>query len=568
MRYLALACDYDGTIATHGRVGESTVSALERVRDSGRRLILVTGRRLEDLSIVFPRMELFDCIVAENGAVLYEPVRRRETLLTEPPSQQFIAALHGLGVEPVDIGRAIVATWMPHDEAVLQAIHQTGLELQMTFNKGAIMVLPSGVNKTSGLRQGLHCLGLSAHNTIGVGDAENDHAFLALCEFSVAVANALDAVKRRVDLVTRGDHGAGVEELIEDLLADDLRRHDARVHRHDLLLGIDDFGREARIPPYGTRMLICGPSGSGKSTVASALLERLSLAEYQFCVIDPEGDYENFEHAVTVGDEERMPTTDQVFQLLDRAENVIVSLLAVPIGDRPAFAARLLQRMHEHHRHNGRPHWIVLDEAHHMLPASWRTTPDDTRRFASEILVTVHPRSIAPGALSDTNAAIAVGPGAGNSLEELAEAVGRPLPSTAEGPDRQGLEVLLWFPQESAPPVGVRVEPAEAERRRHRRKYAEGDLREKSFYFRGPEGRLRLRAQNLTLFLQMAEGVDDDTWLHHLRQGDYSRWARDAIKDAALAESIEEIERTARDDARESLARVRAAIEELYTGPA
>jgi hypothetical protein len=46
----------------------------------------------------------------------------------------------------------------------------------------------------------------------------------------------------------------------------------------------------------------------------------------------------------------------------------------------------------------------------------------------------------------------------------------------------------------------------------------DADIRE-SRYFRGPEGRLNLRAKNLALFLQIAEGIDDSTWLHHLRAG-------------------------------------------------
>lgn len=568
MRYLALACDYDGTIATHGVVNDSTFNALRRVQESGRRLILVTGRQLDDLLSVFPRAEIFDCIVAENGALFYDPRRRREVMLAEPPSPAFVAELGRLGVTPVAVGKSIVATWEPHDAAVLEAIHHCGLELQVTFNKGAIMVLPSGVNKNSGMRAALSWLGLSVHNTVGVGDAENDHAFLTTCEFSAAVSNALDAIKARVDLVTDASHGDGVEQLIEDILDNDLRRHDGRVRRHDILLGTDEDGAEVRIPPYDTRLLISGPSGSGKSTIVSAILERLAQAEYQFCVIDPEGDYENLEYAVTVGDEEQMPTTTQVLQLLAKADSTVVSMLAVPVSDRPAYAARLLQRMESAHRHDGRPHWLLLDEAHHMLPASWQPAPGTSpRRFASEVLVTVHPRSLDPSALAAVNMAIAVGPNAERTLEEFSAALGRPVRPARESPEHHGLEVLVWYCRESQHAIRVRIEPAEAERRRHRRKYAEGDLREKSFYFRGPEERLNLRAQNLTLFLQMAEGVDPDTWVHHLRQGDYSRWIRTAIKDEILADQLQEIER-ADLPAEESLAMVRAAVEHLYTGPA
>lgn len=561
MRYHALACDYDGTIAHHGRVSESTLAALRRTQESGRRIILVTGRRIDDLYAACPEADIFDCIVAENGAVFYDPRRRREVLLSDRPDPQFVSDLERRGVTPIDVGKAVVATWEPHESAVLEAIQHSGLELQMTFNKGAIMVLPSGVNKNSGLRTALRWLGLSPHNTVGVGDAENDHAFLMLCEFSVAVANALDSIKSRVDLVTERDHGGGVEDLIEDLLRDDLRTHDRHVRRHDIRLGIDENGAPVQIPPHGTRILVSGPSGSGKSTIVSGLLERLAAAEYQYCVIDPEGDYEGLDEAVNIGDEESPPATDQVLQLISKGENAAINLLSVPVPDRPAFASRLLQRMLSLKQHNGRPHWLLLDEAHHMLPAG-QSPHTNGDRFGSEVLVTVHPRSIDPAALERINVAVIVGPNAQRTLAECSAVLGEPVdPVTG---DVQGMEVLLWFCRESRKVMRIEVEPAEAERRRHRRKYAEGNLREKSFIFRGPEHRLKLRAQNLSLFIQIAEGVDEDTWQYHLEQGDYSAWIRTAIKDELLADEIAGIERAGLPPA-ESLAQIRAAIERLYT---
>ena len=223
MRYLALACDYDGTLATDGVVDDATVTALERVRASGRRLILITGRELDELLAVFPRLELFDRVVAENGALLYRPAGREIALLAEPPPEAFARALVERGVRPLSVGRVIVATRTPHETAVLDAIHELGLDRQIIFNKGAVMVLPSGVNKATGLNAALGELGLSAHDTVGVGDAENDHAFLALCACAVAVANALPALKDHVHLVTEAARGAGVVELIDALVADDLR---------------------------------------------------------------------------------------------------------------------------------------------------------------------------------------------------------------------------------------------------------------------------------------------------------------------------------------------------------
>src|ERR1051326_7334945 len=200
MRYLALAADYDGTLAHHGAVDEATLDALQRLIESGRKLVLVTGRHLEDLKNVFPQLELFSSVVAENGALLYSPQAQTERVLAEAPPLKFAEELRKRGV-PVSEGRVVVATVQPHETTVLQVIRELGLELQVIFNKGAVMVLPSGVNKGTGLKAALRELGFSPHNVIGVGDAENDHAFLQQCECAVAVANALDAVKQRADVV-------------------------------------------------------------------------------------------------------------------------------------------------------------------------------------------------------------------------------------------------------------------------------------------------------------------------------------------------------------------------------
>lgn len=222
MRYYALATDYDGTLAAEGRVDEGTLEALERLRNSGRRLILVTGREMNDLLRVFPQIDLFERVVAENGALLYRPATRETKRLAEAPPERFSEALRDRGVAPLSVGEVVVATWTPHEKTVLDVIRELGLELQVIFNKGAVMVLPSGVNKATGLTAALEELGLSPHNTVGVGDAENDHAFLSLCECSVAVANALPALKEQADWVTEGSRGAGVTELIDRLLAGDL----------------------------------------------------------------------------------------------------------------------------------------------------------------------------------------------------------------------------------------------------------------------------------------------------------------------------------------------------------
>jgi HAD superfamily hydrolase (TIGR01484 family) len=222
MRLNALASDYDGTLAHDGVVDQPTLSALDAFRRSGRKLILVTGRELDDLATVFSHFEMFDRIVAENGAVLLTPSNGERRILAERPKPDFVAALKQRGVRPISCGDVIVATRQPNETKVLEVIRDLGLELQVIFNKGAVMVLPPGVNKVSGLKEALAGLNLSEHNVAGVGDAENDHAFLRFCGFSAAVANALPSVKETATVTTRASHGAGVVELIELILNDQI----------------------------------------------------------------------------------------------------------------------------------------------------------------------------------------------------------------------------------------------------------------------------------------------------------------------------------------------------------
>jgi HAD superfamily hydrolase (TIGR01484 family) len=570
MRYLALACDYDGTLALHGRVNEETLAALERLLASGRKLLLVTGRELDDLLSVFPHVTLFERVVAENGALLYRPASREEKALGDPPPEEFVQALREHGVTPLSVGRAIVATWHPHETTVLEVIRDMGLERQVIFNKGAVMVLPASVNKASGLAAALRELGLSPHNVVGVGDAENDHSFLSLCECSVAVANALPTVKDNADLVTWADHGAGVTELIAELIADDLGKLEPKLTRHHIPLGTRDSGEEMGVQPYGINLLLTGSSGSGKSTVATGLLERLAEHGYQFCIIDPEGDYEAFEGAVVLGNNQRAPGVDEVLQLLENPEtNAVVNLLGLRLEDRPSFFVGLLPRLQELRVQTGRPHWVVVDEAHHLLPWSWDAASLTlSQELTGMVFITVHPNQVAPAILSSVDTVVVVGESPEVALGAFSEVLGQRPPSVAPMTLQPG-EALVWSKQAGAAPFRVRITPSRSDRRRHRRKYAEGELGpDKSFYFRGPEGKLNLRAQNLVLFLQLAQGVDDATWLYHLRRGDYSRWFREAIKDETLATEAACVEGLANGSPDESRALIRAAIEQHYTLPA
>jgi HAD superfamily hydrolase (TIGR01484 family) len=561
LRYLALAADYDGTLAHDGKVAESTVKALERLKESDRRLVMVTGRELDQLQEVFPRLDLFDRVVAENGLLLFRPDSKEEVPLAGTPSEEFVHALKKRDV-PFSVGRSIVATVKPHEGAVLQAIEETGLELEIIFNKGAVMVLPSGHNKATGLREALRELRLSPHNVVGVGDAENDHAFLSLCELSVAVANSVETLKERADHVTEGERGQGVEELIDAMLDDDL--HSIKPRKH-VVIGERDDGKPVWFEPHGTNVLVAGPSGSGKSSATTALIERLADAHYQFCLIDPEGDYESFEAGVVLGDTSHAPGTSEILQVLENPDdNVVVNLLDVPLADRPAYFDGLIGRLAESRAATGRPHWIVIDEAHHLLPSERSATITMPKEITGLLMITVHPEHVAPEALSAVDVVLAVGPRPQETVSAFAEALDQKPPKGVPQDQKSGWAVAWLRSAEEAIPF--KLAKARMDRRRHRRKYADGELKpERSFYFTGPDGELNIRAQNLVLFCQIGEGLDEETWGHHLRRGDYATWFREIIKDDELADLADELEDQQVDDARSKL---HQAIERAYTLPA
>jgi hydroxymethylpyrimidine pyrophosphatase-like HAD family hydrolase len=569
MRYLVLAADFDGTIARDGKVAPATVAALERLAATGRKLVLVTGRELDELFAIFPEIGVFHRVVAENGALLYNPATRAARVLGAPPPPTFVQELERRGVAPLSVGESIVATVEPNERIVLDAIRDLGLEMQVIFNKGAVMVLPASVNKASGLKAALAELGLSVRNVVAIGDAENDHALLREAEYGVAVANAIPTLKEKADRISALEAGDAVAELIEDLIAHDLAQTPRRAPRRRLLVGTRDDGVMVHLPTAGYSVVVAGPSGSGKSMVATGLLERAAAAGYQLCAIDPEGHYAAIGDAIAFGTAERPPTAEEVFTALEKPDaNVIVSFVGMAVRDRAPFFAGLIPRLVELRARTGRPHWILVAEAHHLLPrdgaAAKSLLAAERRGF---IYVTAHPESVAPAVLSSADVALAMGAETGATLGKVATAAGVAAPAV-DGVRIEAGEALMWVRSRREAPFRIRVAPSEVESRRERRKRVAGELPpDRSFYFRGPDGKLNLRAQNLALFLQIAEGVDERTWLHHLGQGDYSRWLRESMNDDALAARVAEVERAHNLASQETRARVRAAIEERYALP-
>jgi hypothetical protein len=348
-----------------------------------------------------------------------------------------------------------------------------------------------------------------------------------------------------------------------------LSEREALLTRHRLLLGTRANGEEIRLGIAGLNLLLAGSSGGGKSTTATSIVERLVEQRYQFCVIDPEGDYA-IEEAVTLGNRDGAPTVDEALSVLsDPQDNAVLNLVGLPLDKRPEFFLTLLTRLQELRAQTGRPHLVMVDEAHHVLPATWEPAvvalPKELDRM---VYITVEPKSVTRSVLSTVNTVIALGGEPKKIFNELSEAVGQE-PPPLEGAALEQGEVLVWLLKEKKEaPFKVKVLPSRGQRRRHKRKYAEGDLGPgRSFYFQGPEKKLNLQAQNLMMFMQLADGVDDDTWNFHLREGDYSQWFREIVKDETLAAEAARVAGLTEISPAESRRLIKAAINERYTAP-
>jgi len=455
MRYTAIALDYDGTIAHDGVVAPHVLAGLARLKDTGRKLLLVTGRELDELLGIFPGITLFDRVVAENGALLYRPATGERKDLGEPPPEAFIACLRASGM-PLSVGNTIVATIRPHETFVLETIANMGLEQQLIFNKGAVMVLPPGCNKASGLKVALDELGLSPRNVVAGGDGENDHALLEMAEYSVAVANAVPQLKEAADRVTDNHHGDGILEIVEGLITHDLANMPPRKPRRTLCLGRDEEGNDVVLPRRRASILVSG--GKPDTTeFAMAVLERLASRGYQCCVLDTRGDYTQFKPAVVFGTLDNPPAVEEVLTALEKPDvQTVVCLAAVPAESRPDFVEKLLVPLGALREATGRPHWILVDGASDLLAASARQEEAPGAAAENTIYVTADPAALAPGILAGVHGFVACGPGAGAMVDAFAAAVAWGKPALPQQAPREH-DALVWFPRSEQPVALVTV---------------------------------------------------------------------------------------------------------------
>jgi hypothetical protein len=532
------AFDFDGTLAESGVVPSSLQIALERLQSSGCKLFLVTGRRFESIELG-PLRDCFSGIVWENGGVLYHTATREVYLPFGCVNPHLVEALEAAHV-PLEYGQAIVATRTPHDETVWHVLNEWGGDASVVHNKGAIMILPPGVSKGTGLERLLHLCGFSPRNLVTFGDGENDQALLQLGEIGVAVADAVPTLKQIADVVTTRPGPAGVMESLETCWLPGSQRECPVQHVPRIPLGEDEAGEPVSIAGAvlaSGNVGVFGDSSSGKSWVTGLLAEGMHHAGYQVLLIDVEGDFKGLQalprFVVFEGDLKTFPSPALIAHLLETVMvSVVLDLSAYLVSRRENLVAELLHALHSLKERKFRPHWIVLEEAQSLLPPG----SSAVSRVLSPMLhrggfafVTYQPDRLLASVLDTLDFCFLTRLSRPEAIQAISHTVDLRGQSPALIP--QG---YVWLCRETLTPFlpNIRRVP----HIRHLYKYLTAPLpAHKRFRFRDAQDFLGLEAASLFEFLQLLSTLPIESLEYHHRRGDFVAWVEGALGDSILA---------------------------------
>lgn len=509
--YRAVALDLDGTLTTGGWPAATVLDVIDALRADGIRMLLVTGRILADLDIEFAGLaDRFDLVVGENGCVLRAADWTRP--LADPLEPALLNRLHQAGVR-VRRGEVILAADGGADHVALDAIESLGLDVHLVRNRDALMLLPAGVTKGTGLREALAEIGVSPHNTIAVGDAENDHALLATAGLGVAVGNAVESLRQRADLVLPVANGAGVTDLLTGPILTGEQR--VRSLRRRIVLGSDATGRPTAVPAAQTNLLITGGSESGKSYLAGLVIEQLVALGYVLLIVDPEGDHVSLGalRGVTVLAGPKLPDPADLPATYRQGTTCLVLDLSRlgPIA-REQYLGESWPAVLAYRAESGLPHWIVVDEAQNLAVCRTSGQPRDGAVGDWGLcLVSYLPLHLAPDLLARMEWRVELSPGGRTAI--LSPPDRPPYPFTLGR--RATRHVRHWHKYVDAQlPVGLR------------------------FVFRDNDSMAGPVADNLRAFVAALRTVPDPIIAFHAGRADFSRWLADAYRDHVLASLV------------------------------
>lgn len=540
--FRAVAVDFDGTLVQGDHPpADDVLAAVGECRRQRRRVVLVTGRILEELYAVFPTADdWFDGIVAENGAVLSTDGSVR--VLAAPVEVELDAALIERGV-PFRRGQVLLATQAAHEAETTAELRRLGLECQLIRNRAELMVLPPGLSKGFGVYQALGELGISHHSAVGIGDAENDHSLLRTCELGVAVADAVPSLQRQADLVLDKPGAPAVAEFLRGpVLAG---RQTVEPRRWQLELGHMADGTRVRIPASQANVLIVGRSGSGKSFLAGMMAEQLLGLGYSLCLVDPQGDYAplgDLRGILKLGGREPLPQTEQVGRFVEhRFGSVLLDLSLTDHATQDRYVPPLVAQLEAEREATGLPHWIFLDEAHHLRPPDGGALP--SRGYC---LVTYRPHELTEAMRESIDVILALPGGKRPEGEERC-----PLETLEEdwklnfGTWRHaaGDQALIARPRLGPAVRAFRLGPRRTRHVRHWHKYFGGRLPPAlHFVFRTESEERRHVGANIEEFHRILVVCGPEVIRYHASRRDLSRWLRQAIQDVALGRTVHDLE--------------------------
>ena len=549
MRLRAIALDYDGTIATDGVLHSGVRESIRQARQRGLVVVIVTGRILSDLHRVAGGLDFVDGIVAENGAVVSLPNGYVASLGQEPPVS-LLTELTGQGIN-FHVGRCVVEMDAAFARVAISLIRKLELPLAVEFNRSRMMLLPASISKSSGLRELLDILGVSLHNTVGIGDAENDHGLISSCEYGVAVEWGSYLLKQKADHVISGNGPEAVAAYIRELSSRLRLSHAFETSaRREIVLEVKERQPALEVAIRGRNALVAGDSKSGKSCLAGLLCEQMILKGYTVYVFDPEGDYDSLAtlpNTIMLGAGSLLPRFEDLKMLLPQGLSIVLNLSHLGQEEKKAYIWQHLPIVSQYRRRRGYPHRVLLDECQYFFDRPESDQLLDAQ-LESYTLVTYRPSQLAQNIRQSMDVVLATRLTTKAEVDSLRSIAGANMTHSDwyEPLANLGREEAALLPPTEEAHGEVRpfhMVPRLTQHVRHQTKYFDIPVSARNAFVFTENGKpLGAPASTLRELAERVKRSGSHVVEGHFRRHDFSRWIADQFGDSELANTVRALE--------------------------